>query len=83
MPCVFPIERACKHLIPACGTRRLYAEQLRERAGQLVLFGVYQSEIPNLVRDGLLTGGAVVWWMWDGYLNEPSGQRLQTAAGLM
>jgi len=59
--------------------RRLYAEQLRERASQLVLFGAYQGEIPNLIRDGLLTGGAVVWSMWDGYLGEPSGQRLQAA----
>jgi ribonuclease J len=57
---------------------RLYAEQLRERAGQLVLFGAYQGEIPALIRDGLLTGGAVVWSMWDGYLDQPSGQRLQT-----
>jgi ribonuclease J len=59
--------------------RRLYPEQLRERASQLVLFGAYQSEIPNLIREGLLTDGAVVWSMWDGYLNEPSGQRLQKA----
>jgi ribonuclease J len=57
--------------------RRLYAEQLSERAGQLVLFGAYQGEIPRLVREGLLTGGAVVWSMWDGYLDQPSGQRLQ------
>jgi ribonuclease J len=59
--------------------RRLYPEQLRERAGQLVLFGAYQGEIPRMNRDGLLNGGAVVWSMWDGYLNEPSGQRLQKA----
>lgn len=57
--------------------RRLFAEQLRERAGELVLFGAYQGEIPSLIRGGLLTGGAVVWSMWDGYLEEPSGQRLQ------
>jgi ribonuclease J len=59
--------------------RRLYPEQLRDRAGQLVLFGAYQGEIPRLIRDGLLAGGAVVWSMWDGYLNRTSGQRLQTA----
>ena len=58
--------------------RRLYAEQLSERAGQLVLFGAYQGEIPRLVREGLLTGGAVIWSMWDGYLDQPSGQRLRT-----
>src|SRR5450756_3034683 len=58
--------------------RRLYPEQLRERAGQLVLFGAYQGEIPRLVREGLLTGGAVIWSMWDGYLDQPSGQRLRT-----
>jgi ribonuclease J len=59
--------------------RRLYPEQLRERASRLVLFGAYQGEIPSLIREGLLTGGAVVWSMWDGYLGEPSGQRLQAA----
>jgi ribonuclease J len=62
--------------------RRLYAEQLRDRAGQLVLFGAYQGEIPNLIREGLLNSGAVVWSMWDGYLGEPSGQRLQSALKL-
>ena len=30
--------------------RRLYPEQLRERAGQLVLFGAFQGEIPSLIR---------------------------------
>lgn len=59
--------------------RRLYAEQLRERAGALVLFGAYQGEIPAMLRDGILAGGAVVWSLWDGYLNQPSGQRLQAA----
>ena len=52
---------------------------IRERAGRLVLFGAYQSEIQNLLRAGLLTDGAVIWSMWDGYLNQPSGQRLQAA----
>jgi ribonuclease J len=32
-----------------------------------------------MIRGGLLSGGAVVWSMWDGYLSEPSGQRLQRA----
>ena len=59
--------------------RRLYPEQLRERANQLVLFGAYQSEVPNLIRDGLLNGGAVIWSMWDGYLDQLSAQRLKTA----
>jgi len=59
--------------------RRVFAEQLRERANQLVLFGAYQSEVPNLIRDGLLNGGAVIWSMWDGYLDQLSGQRLKTA----
>ncbi len=58
---------------------RLYAEQLRSRRSGLVLFGAYQSEIPRLLREGLLEGGAVVWSMWDGYLHEASGLRLQAA----
>jgi ribonuclease J len=57
----------------------LFPEQLCERAGQLVLFGVYQGEIPSMIRDGLLAGGAVVWSMWDGYLDQPSGHRLGAA----
>lgn len=57
---------------------RLYAEQLRSRRSGLVLYGAYQSEIPRLLAEGLLEGGAVVWSLWDGYLNEPSGLRLQT-----
>jgi ribonuclease J len=63
--------------------RRLYPEQLRERVGRLVLFGAYQSEIPALIRDGLLTGGAVIWSMWDGYLGQTGGQRLQSALKAM
>ncbi|MGI8717123.1 MAG: MBL fold metallo-hydrolase RNA specificity domain-containing protein, partial [Lapillicoccus sp.] len=58
---------------------RLYAEQLRSRRSGLVLFGAYQSEMPRLLREGLLEGGAVVWSMWDGYLHEASGLRLQAA----
>jgi ribonuclease J len=59
--------------------KRLFAERLRERAGRMVLFGAYQSEIPAMIRDGLLTGGTVVWSLWGGYLNQSNGQRLQTA----
>lgn len=58
--------------------RRLYPEQLRERAGRLMLFGAHQGEIPRMIRDGLLIGGAVIWSIWGGYLNEASRQRLHT-----
>lgn len=53
--------------------RRLYAEQLRERAGRLARFGAYQGEIPRLIRDGLMTVGAVVWSLWDGNPDQPTG----------
>jgi ribonuclease J len=45
----------------------------------------WSSSVPTraryrpLIRGRLLTGGAVVWSMWDGYLDQPSGARLQAA----
>ena len=42
-----------------------------------MLFGALQSEMPRLLRTGPLGRDAVVWSMWDGYLNEPCGLRRQ------
>lgn len=59
--------------------RRIYEEDLAAHAGAWVLFGAFQSHIPYLLKAGLLAGGTVVWSLWDGYLTEPSGQRLVTS----
>jgi ribonuclease J len=57
--------------------RRIYEETIAAVPDRWVLYGAYQREIPRMLRDGVLAGGAVVWSMWEGYLAEPSGQRLQ------
>lgn len=43
------------------------------------------STVPELLRSGALSTGVVVWSLWSGYLNEPSGGRLRAqvvAAGV-
>jgi ribonuclease J len=57
---------------------RIYEEDIAAAPGRWVLFGAYQRQIGRMLRDGILARGVVVWSMWDGYLAEPSGQRLQT-----
>lgn len=55
---------------------RIFDESLTAAPGRWVLFGAFQSDISRLLNAGALTGGAVVWSLWDGYLKEPSGTRL-------
>lgn len=57
--------------------RRVYEESIAAAPDCWILYGAYQRQIPRMLRDGILAGGAVVWSMWEGYLAEPSGQRLQ------
>ena len=57
--------------------RRVFGDGLALGRGRWMLLGSYQREIPGLIRSGVLNGGAVVWSMWDGYLDEPSGMRLR------
>ncbi len=73
------------HRTHAIKAHRVFDEQLAAAPGSWVLFGAYQGHIRHLLRAGLLTGGVVVWSLWDGYLAEPSGRRLATtlaAAGV-
>lgn len=57
---------------------RLFAEQLAADPGRYVLYGAFSSEVARLVREGVLTSeGAVVWSLWDGYLADASGKRLE------
>lgn len=60
----------------AVKAHRIFDEDIAAAPGSWVLFGAYQGHIPHLLKTGLLTGGAVVWSLWDGYLTDPSGQRL-------
>ena len=41
-----------------------------------MLFGAFQSHVSRLISTGALSGGSVVWPLWDAYLSDPSGQRL-------
>jgi ribonuclease J len=59
--------------------RRIFDEDLAAGPSSWVLFGAYQSQVPLLLRNRLLDKGAVVWSMWDGYLDQPGGRRLLAA----
>ncbi len=65
---------------------RVFAEDLAADPGKYLLYGAFSGEVSRLIRSGALTSvGVVVWSLWDGYLADPSGQRLQatlSAAGL-
>lgn len=67
--------------VAAIKNRRLFVEQLAAEPNRYVLFGSYQPEIGRLlppIGPGL---GAVVWSLWDGYLTDPSGHRMQHRLG--
>ena len=55
---------------------RIFPEQLMTRERPLVLAGSFSSEISALLAMPEVKISAVVWSMWEGYLSEPSGQRL-------
>ena len=54
---------------------RMFPEDLATDRGKLVYFGS-SSTAAELVDAGALHGGAVVWSLWPGYLDQPSGRRL-------
>jgi ribonuclease J len=58
---------------------RIFDEDLTAAPGSWVLFGAFQGHIPHLRKAGLLTGGAVVWSLWDGYLTDTRGQQFVTS----
>lgn len=56
--------------------RRLFAEDLAEQAGRLVM--TFRSSMASeLQRAGCLAGSSALWSMWHGYLDNPSGMRLR------
>lgn len=52
--------------------RRVFDADLAADPRGWVLFGAYQSHVRHLADSGLLTGGVVVWSLWDGYLAQPA-----------
>jgi ribonuclease J len=71
--------------VAAIRTLRVFPEELAADPSGFILH-VPSSTAGELLRAGALTrNGVAVWSMWDGYLAEPSGQRLQqqlAAAGV-
>ena len=60
--------------VDAVKRARIYEEELaRERSRLTMLFRLSMG--PELVRTGCLEGARAIWSQWDGYLNEPSGER--------
>lgn len=55
---------------------RLFAEDLAAQRGSLAYFGT-SSTATELIEAGALHDGAVVWSLWEGYLNQPTGKRLR------
>jgi ribonuclease J len=55
---------------------RRFREDLAAMRGDVVFYGT-SSTARELVEDGCLHGGAVVWSIWDDYLDAPAGQKLQ------
>lgn len=58
---------------------RIYAEELRARAGELLML-FRGSMVRDLDDAGCLDGAALVWSMWPGYLRDESGIGLQAWA---
>jgi ribonuclease J len=54
---------------------RVFPDWLAGHAGD-VTFLLPSSAVPELLRANVLEKGVVVWSLWPGYLQEPSGERL-------
>jgi ribonuclease J len=64
------------HRISEITEIRLFPEDLATERGKLAYLGT-SSTANELVEAGALHGGAVVWSLWNGYLEQPAGLRLQ------
>lgn len=69
------IQRGTFEDIDAIAANRIYPEEMRARAGQLVMT-TRGSMTRDLDRANCLSGAHAVWSMWPGYLNAASGKRL-------
>jgi ribonuclease J len=64
------------HRVAEISDVRLYPEDLAAGRGKLAYLGT-SSTAAELVDAGALRDGVVVWSLWHGYLDQPSGQRLR------
>ena len=55
---------------------RCYPEDLAAKPGEFVYLGT-SSTADELLATGALRDGAVAWSLWQGYLDQPAGQRLR------
>ena len=60
--------------VNALGRHRIHAEEIRERAGELVMM-IQGSTLPELARADCLEGATAIWSLWPGYLDQTSGKR--------
>ncbi|MBI5500484.1 MAG: MBL fold metallo-hydrolase [Deltaproteobacteria bacterium] len=71
------IESGEFHRTDAVRPRRIFPEELREKAGKLVM--IFRASMAREMEQvGCLEGAHAVWSMWPGYLDELSGQRLKS-----
>lgn len=63
------------HRTEAVRDHRVFPEQLCADPGRYVVL-TGSSSVPELIRAKALTSGVLVWSLWSGYLEEPSGRRL-------
>jgi ribonuclease J len=64
------------HRVAEIADIRMFPEDLATERGALAYLGT-SSTANELVEAGALQSGAVVWSLWGGYLQQPSGLRLQ------
>jgi ribonuclease J len=70
------IEHEAFERIEAVRTSRIYADELRDRAGDIVMT-CRSSMLGELQRGGCLRRAAGIWSMWPGYLRRDAGQALR------
>ena len=63
--------------VGAIRQHRIFDEHIAADPAKYLIAGAYQGEIPRMIRSGMLPDGLVVWSLWNGYLAEKSGVRLQ------
>jgi ribonuclease J len=63
------------HRVDELGRARIFQNEMRGRAGELVAL-LPASATAELARVRCLTDARAIWSLWPGYLDQPSGQRL-------
>ena len=54
---------------------RVYPEEIREKAGEIVML-IQGSTLKELAKADCLDGAAAIWSLWPGYLDRTSGERV-------